>query len=135
MNRIDLVFSYWIFTWYILYILKIINFNPKFAIYCGITENIIIIFMMLYYKTKIKIIICFIFIFILLKLLPLYTLINTKIYKKDIFITLLLFIIYLLWLYINDKSILDFKKQILDMILYNKYTFPGIYFFHKLKLL
>jgi len=135
MNRIDLVFSYWIFIWYILYIFKIINLNPKFAIYCGITENIIIFYMMLYYKTNIKIIIGFILMFILLKILPLYTLINTKILKKDIFITLLLFIIYLLWLYINNISILDLKKQIIDMILYNKHTFPGIYFLHKLKLL
>ena len=135
MNRIDLVFSYWIFTWYILYIFKYINLNPKFAIYCGIIENIIVILMMIYFKTSLKLIIYFILMFILLKILPLYTIINTKILKEDIYLTLFLFIIYLLWLYINNKTILDFKKQLSDLILYNKYTFPGISLFHKMKLL
>jgi hypothetical protein len=135
MNRIDLVFSYWIFIWYIFYILKIISYNPKFAIYCGIIENIIIIILMIVYKTKIEIIIYFVLMVILLKILPLYTIINTDISKKDIYSTIFLFIIYLLWIYVNNKSLLDFKNQIFDLILYNKYTFPGIYFFHKMKLL
>ena len=31
--RFDLVFSYWIFIWYILYICHIVEYSPKFVFY------------------------------------------------------------------------------------------------------
>ena len=40
MNRIDFVFSYWIFLWYILYEFKITQYNPKWALTFGLIENI-----------------------------------------------------------------------------------------------
>jgi hypothetical protein len=134
MIRVDFIFSYWIFLWYLLYIFKIIKYNPKFAIYCGIIENTIIILLMIYYKTDSKILIYFLIMFFILKIIPLYTLLDTKILKNDIFITILLFIIYLFWIFVNNKTIIDFNKQIIDMILYNKYTFPGISFMNNFKI-
>jgi hypothetical protein len=37
--RFDLVFSYWIFAWYLLYMAKIIKYSPKLVIVLGIIEN------------------------------------------------------------------------------------------------
>lgn len=37
--RLDYVFSYWIFAWYLLYIAKITKYNPKFVLILGIIEN------------------------------------------------------------------------------------------------
>ena len=40
--RVDLVFSYWVYFWYVLYALKITNYSPKFPIILGLIDNIII---------------------------------------------------------------------------------------------
>ena len=37
--RFDLVYSYWIFAWYLLYIFKIIPYNPKLVLIIGVVEN------------------------------------------------------------------------------------------------
>jgi hypothetical protein len=71
MLRIDYIFSYWIFIWFILYCLKITKYNPKFAILLGILENIIVLILMSYYNTDKSIIILFILMFIILKFIPL----------------------------------------------------------------
>jgi len=38
--RIDLVFSYWVYFWYILYAFKITNYSPKFPLILGLIDNI-----------------------------------------------------------------------------------------------
>ena len=37
--RFDLLFSYWIFIWYLLYIFEIIDASPKLALIVGLIEN------------------------------------------------------------------------------------------------
>ena len=39
MIRPDLIFSYWIYLWYILYIFKVLKYNPKLAIIFGMIKN------------------------------------------------------------------------------------------------
>ena len=135
MLRIDFIFSYWIFLWYLLYIFGIVkNYNPKFAILCGTIENIIIVLFMFYYKTKTILVFLFVIMFIILKLIPLFTLWKTKIHFKDVIATILLFIIYLILMTIfNKKSIFDFEKQTKNLILHNKNTLPGMMFLEKIK--
>ena len=134
MLRVDFIFSYWIFLWYLLYIFGIVkNYNPKFAILCGTMENIIIVLLMFYYKTKTILVLLFLIMFLLLKGIPLCTLWNTKIHFKDVMATILLFIIYLTWMIFNKKSILDFEKQTTNLILRNKNTLPGMTFLEKIK--
>ena len=48
--RIDYIFSYWIFLWWILYMLKIVKYNPKLAILLGIIENSVILIHKIAYK-------------------------------------------------------------------------------------
>ena len=94
MIRPDLIFSYWIYLWYILYIFKVLKYNPKLAIICGMIENLVIFILMCIYKTKKILVVLFIIMFVILKLIPLYTIWNDKIHlNDDIKNTSLLFII------------------------------------------
>ena len=42
--RVDLVFSYWIYAWFILYFLNYIKYSPKFALTLGLLDNIVMLF-------------------------------------------------------------------------------------------
>ena len=126
-----MIFSYWIFVWYLLYIIKIININPKFALLCALIENIIILILMSIYKTNKKIIILFSIMAFILKIIPLYTLLSIDILKKDVIITIILFCYYLIWMKLNNKTPFYFIKQAEDLIIRNKNTLPGMIYLNK----
>ena len=130
MERVDFIFSYWIFVWYILFYLGILStYNPTFAIVVGLVENAIILCLMLYYHTKYSLVIAFCSMVILLKIIPLYTIWNnTTITCQDILATMVLFLLYLVWIIVNNKSMDDFSKHTKQMILHNKNTLPGMVF-------
>ena len=131
--RADLIFSYWIFIWYLLYILKIIKYNPKFAILIGIIDNTIMLLMMIYFGSNTYTIIMFIIINTFLKIIPYYTLRNTNIERKDILVTLFLFIIFIIWLYINKQNLTKNHKEIIDSLIHNKNKTPALYFISKVQ--
>lgn len=95
MISFDELFSTWIFIWYILYILDIIQFSPKYWF-------IIILFAVLLLaciiKIKMSVIVVGVFGIICLKAIPLYTIRNDICKLCDILFGIMLFIIYLLWL-------------------------------------
>jgi len=132
MMRIDYIFSYWIFFWYLLYVFGLVEYNPKFAIFCGIIENLIIITLMFLYNTKKKLILLFAIMFVLLKIIPLYTIWKSKIRNIDIIFTFALFSIYLVWSFLNNKTLRDFYKQTQELIFHNKNTLPGMMVLQKL---
>jgi hypothetical protein len=121
MIRVDFVFSYWIFAWYLLYIFGFeTDFNPKFALICGLFVNLGAVCLMLYKHTKIKIIFLFIVCFIIIKLIPIITIWNTKITKLDIITTFQLLFIYLIWIYVNKFNM----KKVYDVMSNNKIEGP-----------
>ena len=133
MIRPDLIFSYWIYLWYILYIFKVLKYNPKLAIICGMIENLVIFILMCIYKTKKILVVLFIIMFVILKLIPLYTIWNDKIHlNDDIKNTSLLFIIYLLWIHLNQLTITDAITSTKNLILYNKNGLPGMSILQKI---
>jgi hypothetical protein len=134
MLRVDFIFSYWIFFWYILYIFNITNYNPKFIIICGLIANLIILFLMFYYKTNPKLIYLFVIMMCILKIIPIYTIWNSKIKMNDIFITIFLIILYLLRIFIHKKNINDYIINTKKLIIYNKNTLPGMQLLEKLGL-
>lgn len=131
--RMDFVFSYWIYIWYLLYELKITRFSPKFPLIIGLIDNIIMLLFMLLYGTHYKTILYFIIINIIIKIIPLYNLKNDKIIIKDIYFTVILFVIFIFWLHINKENLIGNLKLIYDSLLYNKGTTPFISFLSKLK--
>lgn len=132
MIRFDFIFSYWIFIWYLLYSIGIIKYSPKFAILCGIIENFGILFLMIFYGTKLKLILLFTIMFVILKVIPFYTIYKTPIHINDVIVTILLILLYLAWMTYNHKTLAEFKSGTYDMILHNKITLPGMKFIHNL---
>lgn len=127
MIRPDLIFSYWIYVWYILYVFKVVPYNPKFAILCGIVENTGILSAMLFYHTKKILVVLFLIMFFILKLFPLYTIWGAKIkWNDDIKNTLILLFIYLIWTHMNRITLSDAMATTKNLILHNKNTMPGI---------
>jgi hypothetical protein len=126
LQRIDFIFSYWIFSWYLLYITNIIEYSPKFVFLLGIIENIILLFFITQNGSTIETIIKFIVINIIIKIVPYYTIINDKIKDKDILVSSLIFIIYNIWLYINNTTIVNIYYKIYNSLINNKENTPGM---------
>lgn len=123
--RVDLVFSYWVYIWYLLYVFHFTYYSPKFPLALGLLDNIIMLLMMITYKkTNWKTILNFITINMLIKVVPLYYLQNETIKSKDIYFTLGLFLLFIIWLHINSESLIGNMKDIHDSLLYNKNKTP-----------
>jgi hypothetical protein len=75
---------------------------------------------MIYYKTYFFIVIPYIIVIVIIKIFPIYTLRNDKIKLKDIYFSIFLFIIYLFWLKMNNKSISYVLNQVKIVITENK---------------
>ena len=68
-----------------------------------------------------------------MKIIPLYTIWNTKVTNKDIIATIILFFIYLFWSFIvNGIKMSYFINIQKDLILHNKIKTPGIKFLDKI---
>ena len=131
--RIDLVFSYWIYFWYILYAFKITSYSPKFPLILGLIDNIIMLFLMLVYGTSRRTIFYFIVINTLIKIVPLYYLRKEPLKTRDIYFTIFLFILFIFWLHINKQSLIGNLKLIHDSLLYGKDKTPFMAFINKFK--
>jgi len=92
--RADLVFSYWIFIWFLLYEFKITSYSPKFPLIVGIIDNIIMFILMILYGTSSRTIFYFIVVNICIKVLPFYYLRNETIKLKDVYFTIYYLVTY-----------------------------------------
>lgn len=131
--RGDLVFSYWIYVWYLLYIFKFIKYSPKLALILGLIDNIIMLLMMLLYGTSSRTIFYFIVINTFIKVIPLYYLRNETIKINNIYFIFGLFLVFIIWLQINKQNLVGNIKLIHDSLLYGKDKTPFIAFINKLK--
>ena len=122
--RVDLVFSYWIYVWFILYFFNYIEYSPKFALTLGLLDNIVMLFLMIVWSTSLKTIFWFIIINTLIKVVPFYYLRNESFKMKDIYVTMGLFLIYIIWLHINNQSLVGNIKVIHNSLLYGKNETP-----------
>lgn len=129
--RLDYVFSYWIFAWFVLYYFKIVSHSPLFILLFASIENVVLFIIHIInfiidnsYYNFFKLI-GFIIINFCIKVLPLYYIIKIEndvktfeelfklINKDDILISLYLFIIYIFWLFINKAiCIKNYKLNI-----------------------
>jgi hypothetical protein len=131
--RIDLVFSYWIFLWYIFYLYKFTTYSPKFILGLGILENIITFGLMVYFGSKMNTLIWFLFINLFIKVIPFYTLRNETIKWQDINATIILFLVYCVWVYINGESVIEYQNRIIDSLIHNKNATPFMYLISQFK--
>lgn len=131
--RIDLVFSYWIFVWFLLYMYHFTNYNPKFALIMGLIDNIILFLLMILFGTKWKTIVYFVIINTFVKIIPLYYLQNDKIRIKDIIFTLFLFLLFIGWLHLNNESLQSNTKLVYDSLVHNKNKTPFLQLMKKIE--
>jgi hypothetical protein len=127
-ERFDFVFSYWIFAWYILYELNLTKYNPKIAVILAIFENIALLVSMFYFSNPIINILLFCFINFIIKIVPLYTIINTPYRLIDFYAAICLFIIYIFWIKLNNIKIKNLIVDEYDKLKNGQPFSPGIYY-------
>lgn len=132
--RLDYVFSYWIFAWFLLYYFKLVSFNPLFALILATIENTMLLLLMIYYKVHIINIISFIVINFFIKVLPIIYLWKSKIILRDIIALVVLYLIYIVWLYINKQyNFLNIQMDIYNSLIHGKSETPFMALVAKLK--
>jgi hypothetical protein len=122
--RFDLIFSYWILAWYIAYILDFTDYIPKFALIAGILENLVVLFYMIRFGSHFRTISRFVAVNTVIKAIPLYTIWNAPIRKRDIIATGFYFLLYLCWLYLNEESLTGNYKKVMDSLIHNRDETP-----------
>ena len=132
--RPDLVFSYWIYAWYIIYVFNFFPFPPKFPQPVGFIDNIVMLCLMFMYGTSPRTIYYFIIINTVIKVVPLYFLQEEVVKMKDIYFTIGLFIVFIIWLQINKQSLIGNIKLVHDSLLYGQNKTPFMSFINKVKL-
>jgi hypothetical protein len=131
--RFDLVFSYWIYLWFVLYAFKITQYSPKFPLILGLIHNVIMFILMMLYGTSRETIFYFLIINTIIKVMPLYYLRYESIQLKDIYFTFLLFILFIFWLHINSQSLIGNIKLVHDSLLYGQNKTPFMDLLNKIK--
>lgn len=123
--REDLIFSHWIFVWFVLYFCNIITINPTFIIISGLFIGTLAAYYMWYYNASQYNIIKFVILNMILKNIPLFILWfsnNLIIQLYDIYITLIVFIIYNIYLYINNTNIFKLYEKLLHVYINKTYN-------------
>lgn len=119
---LDLVFSNWIFLWFILYLLKVVTYNPSFILLASLLLLGLEVYLAIIYELTKYNIIKFITINTILKLIPLgilYSMNAIKIKLVDIQFTLILFSVYLVYLYANGTNIYEIYYKLLNVYITN----------------
>lgn len=131
--RFDLVFSYWIFAWYLLYMAKIVRYKPKLVILLGIIENTFLLIGMILYGSNLRTVLSFIFINTVIKLLPYYSLRHETIRISDWKPTIIVFLIYFFWLYLNKENLTGNYKKVFDSLIHNRDDTPVMSFLKRFR--
>jgi hypothetical protein len=129
MLRADLIFSNWIFIWVVIYISGLTTFSPKIAIIIALLENMgsSILLKTINYKTLRAILLYF-----LLKLISLAIVINDVVIMRDFIVLILLFLIYVIWLFINDETVIGYYKKIHHSLNNNDNNTPFVNFINNI---
>ena len=131
------IFSYWIITWFLIYIIlrQYNNVNipsPKFLIFLGIIINTYTLIKIILNNNPFNYIIKFIIVIIITKLIPFYFVYKDKIKVTDILYSILLFLIYLLYVFIRYQNPLDTLSKSQNRLITNKADSPIITLLNKL---
>lgn len=102
--RLDLILSYWLFFWWVLYELKIVTANPKLFLMLGFLVNLIMLAIKIAKHSHV--IVPFIIINSIIKVIPLLVLMNTTITQQDVSVSLTVAVIYIAWVVINMETVI-----------------------------
>jgi hypothetical protein len=132
--RFDFTFSYWIFSWFILYTLGIIPFNPKQWLLLGLTINVISFFYTIV-QYNIDWILLFheIIINIFIKIIPIWILYKSKTTLYDFLFGIFLCLLYIFYLWFSCGSITNIRKYqnyIWNKKIHNEISTPLLYYLY-----
>ena len=134
MIRPDLIFSYWVLIWYVLYEIHLLKYNPKFWLIIAFLTNFYNFYFMFYFK-RYYMLFLFIMVVLIMKGIPIWTLRNTALNVKDIIASVLLFTIYYIWLTYNNETIYSLFNKFYISIRDNKpNSTPFMYFLNSIKI-
>jgi hypothetical protein len=117
--RFDYVFTYWFFIAYVLYMCKLNPYNPKPVLYFGISFLIVQVATFLMTNVPLSRIAFFLFYNLFLKFIPLYTISHTKLTWRDTQFYIGMFVVYIMWLIVNEVNLKDFFMSYLSPNLAN----------------
>lgn len=120
MINIDLILSYWIFIWFLLFCFGLVKYNPFFLLCIGLLFSFIEIYYLISKKISEYNIIKFTIINIIIKSIPIIILILMKKNKcntNDILFSISFVSIYLLYLHFNNTNIIEIYNRILNGLL------------------
>ena len=100
------------------------NYIPKFALIAGILENLVVLFYMIRFGSNFRTISRFVAVNTVIKAIPLYTIRDAPIRKRDIVATGFYFLLYLCWLYANEESLTGNYKKVMDSLIHNRDETP-----------
>jgi hypothetical protein len=104
--------------------------NPKFAIIVALLENLFVLASMVYVRIIPKNIFYFSLIVIIFKVVPLWTIRNTTIKKRDLYATFGFFLMYIGWIIWDEKT--HELVQSYTQMLSNTIRTPGMLLLDKL---
>lgn len=110
--RLDFIFTYWIFTWYVLYSLRIVSVSPKLVLCIAVLSCAISFVVLLYRRIRPYNLIKFFSMNMILKFLPLYTLMSQDVSADQVIASLLVAIVYITYVNANNGSVYDTYKQL-----------------------
>jgi len=117
-------FSYWIFAWFLFYEFGWTSYNPKIFILLAGVENILLLFLMIYFKNSWKYILFFIFINFFIKIIPIIVLWDSVNKWKDVYFGIGLFVVYNGWLLLNGTNVFTISENGFKKIRENKPSSP-----------
>lgn len=132
MIRFDLIFSNWIIVWFILYWFKFTQYNPKAVLILGVFENLVTVILAIYYKTRVIYIFYFLFLIILCKTFLLYLIWNTRFSTNDIYASILVMMVYLIWLQLNNTNVIDLYRKVVTSVIKEKNETPILGWIHNI---
>lgn len=130
MIRIDFIFSYWIFVWYLLYMARITIYSPKLGLIIAVIETFISY--MLLKTADTFTMVSTLIIVSCIKIIPLISLWREPIRQIDIWVLFTLFVIYNIWLGVHGEMMLGVYKKIQVILDNNTYQLPFMYVLSKL---
>jgi len=122
MINIDLILSYWIFLWFLLFCFGLIKYNPFLLLCLGLLFSFYEIYYLISKKASKYNIIKFTFINIILKSIPviiLFLMNKNKCNMNDLLFSIVFVSIYLLYLHFNNTNIIEIYNRILYGLIYD----------------
>jgi hypothetical protein len=145
--RPDLLFSYWIFLWFLIYYFTdrksqgflstwiSENMNPIYLLYIAFLENIFTFLFILVINPNIRIIIQYLFMMLAIKVLPIYLLWGSPIKNKirTVGFSIGSFLLYLFYLYLNNTDFIEVYKRTFTSVMKNRGDTPIFYIMHRIQ--